>query len=83
MANLATKLAVEGKPLTLHAPLLHLSKAQIIQQGVRLGVDYTITVSCYQADADGRACGRCDSCRLRSEGFTAAGVPDSTRYHGL
>jgi len=83
MANLATKFAVEGKPLTLHAPLLHLSKAQIIQQGVRLGVDYTITVSCYQADADGRACGRCDSCRLRSEGFTAAGVPDSTRYHGV
>ncbi|MBA4381644.1 MAG: 7-cyano-7-deazaguanine synthase QueC [Sideroxydans sp.] len=83
MANLATKFAVEGKPLTLHAPLLHLSKAQIIQQGVRLGVDYTITVSCYQADADGRACGRCDSCRLRSEGFTSAGVPDSTRYHGV
>jgi 7-cyano-7-deazaguanine synthase len=83
MANLATKFAVEGKPLTLHAPLLHLSKAQIIQQGVRLGVEYAITVSCYQADADGRACGRCDSCRLRSEGFAAAGVPDSTRYHGL
>lgn len=83
MANLATKLAVEGKPLTLHAPLLHLSKAQIIQQGVRLGVDYTITVSCYQADVGGRACGRCESCRLRSEGFTSAGVPDSTRYHEL
>lgn len=81
MANLATKFAVEGKPLTLHAPLLHLSKAQIIQQGIRLGVDYAITVSCYQADAEGRACGRCDSCRLRSEGFAAAGVPDSTRYH--
>lgn len=83
MANLATKLAVEGKPLTLHAPLLHLSKAQIIQQGARLGVDYTLTVSCYQADSDGRACGRCDSCRLRSEGFVAAGVPDPTRYHGV
>lgn len=83
MANLATKFAVEGKPLTLHAPLLHLSKAQIIQQGIRLGVDYTMTVSCYQADEYGKACGRCDSCRLRSEGFTAAGVPDSTRYHGL
>lgn len=83
MANLATKFAVEGKPLTLHAPLLHLSKAQIIQQGVRLGVDYTITVSCYQADEDGRACGRCDSCRLRREGFITAGVPDSTRYHGV
>ncbi len=83
MANLATKFAVEGKPLTLHAPLLHLSKAQIIQQGVRLGVDYAITVSCYQADEAGNACGRCDSCRLRREGFIAAGVPDSTRYHGL
>lgn len=83
MANLATKFAVEGKPLTLHAPLLHLSKAQIIQQGVCLGVDYTITVSCYQADADGRACGRCDSCRLRSEGFVTAGVPDPTRYRGV
>jgi 7-cyano-7-deazaguanine synthase len=81
MANLATKFAVEGKPLTLHAPLLHLSKAEIIRQGVRLGVDYKITVSCYQADTDGRACGRCDSCRLRREGFESAGVADSTRYH--
>ncbi len=80
MANLATKAAVEGKPLNLHAPLLHLSKAQIIQQGVSLGVDYALTVSCYQADEDGRACGRCDSCRLRRDGFAAAGVPDSTRY---
>jgi 7-cyano-7-deazaguanine synthase len=80
MANLATQAAVEGKPLTLHAPLLHLTKAEIIQQGVRLGVDYTLTVSCYQADEQGRACGRCDSCRLRREGFQSAGVPDSTRY---
>ncbi|ADE10764.1 7-cyano-7-deazaguanine synthase QueC [Sideroxydans lithotrophicus] len=80
MANLATQAAVEGKPLTLHAPLLHLSKAEIIRQGVRLGVDYGLTVSCYQADDEGRACGRCDSCRLRREGFAAAGVPDSTRY---
>ena len=80
MANLATQAAVEGKPLTLHAPLLHLSKAEIIQQGVRLGVDYALTVSCYQADEQGRACGRCDSCRLRREGFQSAGVPDSTRY---
>jgi 7-cyano-7-deazaguanine synthase len=80
MANLATKAAVEGKPLTLHAPLLHLTKAEIIQQGIRLGVDYALTVSCYQADEDGRACGRCDSCRLRREGFQSAGVPDSTRY---
>ena len=83
MANLATKFAVEGKPLTLHAPLLHLTKAEIIQQGVRLGVDYAITVSCYQADEAGRACGRCDSCRLRREGFVSAGVPDSTRYGGV
>jgi len=80
MANLATQAAVEGKPLTLHAPLLHLTKAEIIRQGVRLGVDYALTVSCYQADEQGRACGRCDSCRLRSEGFQSAGVPDSTRY---
>lgn len=80
MANLATQAAVEGKPLTLHAPLLHLSKAEIIQQGVRLGVDYGMTVSCYQADEQGNACGRCDSCRLRREGFQSAGVPDSTRY---
>ena len=80
MANLATQAAVEGKPLTLHAPLLHLTKAEIIRQGVQLGVDYALTVSCYQADEQGRACGRCDSCRLRSEGFQSAGVPDSTRY---
>src|SRR5512146_804653 len=80
MANLATKAAIEGKPLTLHAPLLHLSKAEIIRAGVRLGEDYGLTVSCYQADEDGRACGRCDSCRLRREGFHSAGVPDSTRY---
>ncbi|OIR11539.1 7-cyano-7-deazaguanine synthase [mine drainage metagenome] len=82
MANLATKAAVEGKPLTLHAPLLHLSKGEIIREGVRLGVDFGITVSCYQADEQGRACGRCDSCRLRREGFQSAGVPDSTRYRG-
>ena len=80
MANLATQAAVEGKPLTLHAPLLHLAKAEIIRQGVQLGVDYALTVSCYQADEQGRACGRCDSCRLRREGFQSAGVPDSTRY---
>ncbi|MFZ2163402.1 MAG: 7-cyano-7-deazaguanine synthase QueC [Sideroxyarcus sp.] len=82
MANLATQAAVEGKPLALHAPLLHLTKAEIIQQGVRLGVDYALTVSCYQADEQGRACGRCDSCRLRREGFQSAGVQDSTRYRG-
>ncbi len=83
MANLATRAAVEGKPLTLHAPLLHLTKAEIIRQGLRLGVDFGLTVSCYQADEEGRACGRCDSCRLRREGFQSAGVPDSTRYRGV
>ena len=80
MANLATRAAVEGRPLALHAPLLHLSKAEIIRAGVRLGVDYALTVSCYQADEQGRACGRCDSCRLRRDGFAAAGVPDPTPY---
>src|SRR5512146_2004479 len=80
MANLATKAAVEGKPLTLHAPLQHLSKAEIIRQGTRLGVDFSLTVSCYQADAEGRACGVCDSCRLRRAGFADAGLADVTRY---
>jgi len=80
MANLATQAAVEGAPLTIHAPLLHLSKAEIIQQGTRLGVDYATTVSCYQANQLGEACGLCDSCRLRRAGFEAAGVIDPTRY---
>lgn len=80
MANLATKAGVEGAKLRIHAPLQHLSKAQIIRRGIELGVDYAQTVSCYQADAEGRACGRCDSCRLRREGFVAAGVLDPTRY---
>ena len=80
MANLATKSAVEGAPLQLFAPLIDLSKAQIIQLGQSLGVDYSLTVSCYQADASGCACGACDSCRLRREGFTAAQVNDPTRY---
>lgn len=80
MANLATKAAVEGHPLTVHAPLLSLSKAEIILQGHALGVDYAQTVSCYQADEFGRACGVCDSCRLRRDGFTVAGVEDSTVY---
>ncbi len=80
LAQLATRRGVEGHPIALEAPLLHWSKAQIIAQGLRLGVDFALTVSCYQADADGRACGRCDSCRLRREGFAAAGVPDPTRY---
>lgn len=80
MANLATKAAVEGRPLHVHAPLIELSKAQIIRTGVDLGVDYGLTVSCYQADEGGRACGVCDSCRLRREGFAAAGVLDPTCY---
>ncbi|EGK70494.1 7-cyano-7-deazaguanine synthase [Methyloversatilis universalis FAM5] len=80
MANLATKAAVEGAKLTVHAPLIDLSKAGIIRAGTQLGVDYALTVSCYQADDDGRACGVCDSCRLRREGFATAGVPDPTRY---
>ena len=80
MANLATKAAVEGRPLRLHTPLIDLSKAQIIGEGMRLGVDFGLTVSCYQADSDGRACGVCDSCRLRKQGFAAAGRDDPTRY---
>ncbi len=80
MANLATKAAVEGNPLKIHTPLISLSKAEIIRQGVKHGVDYGITVSCYQADNDGRACGVCDSCRLRRAGFAAAGISDPTRY---
>jgi 7-cyano-7-deazaguanine synthase len=80
MANLATKAAVEGHPLTLHAPLLYLTKAEIIQQGVFLGVDFSMTVSCYQADDEGRACGVCDSCRLRRAGFDTAEIADVTRY---
>jgi len=80
MANLATKVAVEGQPFHIRTPLIDLTKAQIIQEGIRLGVDYGLTVSCYAADAQGRACGECDSCRLRAEGFRAAGVDDPTRY---
>jgi 7-cyano-7-deazaguanine synthase len=80
MAQLATKAGVEGRPIRIETPLIHLSKAEIIQQGMRLGVDYANTISCYDPDAQGRACGRCDSCRLRAAGFEAAGVPDPTRY---
>ncbi len=80
MANLATKAGVEGHRLTIHAPLIDLSKADIVRRGTALGVDYGLTVSCYQADDDGRACGRCDACRLRRAGFEAAGLPDPTRY---
>jgi 7-cyano-7-deazaguanine synthase len=80
LANVATKAGVEGAGLRIHAPLLHLSKADIVREGMRLGVDFAQTVSCYNADARGRACGHCDACRLRKEGFAAAGVPDPTRY---
>jgi 7-cyano-7-deazaguanine synthase len=80
LANLATKAGVEGHALRLHAPLMRMSKADIAREGARLGVDFSRTVSCYQADAEGRACGRCDACRLRAEGFAAAGLPDPTRY---
>jgi len=80
MANLATKAAVEGKYLTLHAPLLRMSKADIVKLGTELGVDYSLTVSCYQADSDGRACALCDSCQLRRAGFKTAGIIDPTRY---
>jgi len=83
MANLATKAAVEGHPLTLHAPLLDLSKAEIIRQGSLLGVNYAETVSCYQADDAGRACGTCDSCRLRRAGFAAADMDDPTVYRAV
>ncbi|MDR1351162.1 MAG: 7-cyano-7-deazaguanine synthase QueC [Zoogloeaceae bacterium] len=80
MANLATKAGVEGARLSLHTPLMTLPKADIIRLGHSLGVEYRLTVSCYQADEEGRACGLCDSCRLRREGFAAAGFPDPTRY---
>ncbi|HTY48808.1 MAG TPA: 7-cyano-7-deazaguanine synthase QueC [Steroidobacteraceae bacterium] len=80
LATRATRAGVEGRPLRVQAPLITWSKAQIIREGLRLGVDYGLTVSCYQADASGRACGRCDSCRLRRAGFEAAGVADPTSY---
>jgi len=80
LAARATRAGVEGQPCHIHAPLIEWTKAQIIREGVRLGVDYAITVSCYQADEQGRACGRCDSCRIRRAGFEAAGVADPTRY---
>lgn len=80
LANLATKAGVEQGGLRVHAPLIAMSKADIVREGLRLGVDFAETVSCYQADAEGRACGRCDACRLRAEGFARAGVADPTRY---
>jgi len=83
LAARATKAGVEGAPCRIHAPLIRLSKAEIIREGARRGVDFSGTVSCYQADGEGRACGRCDSCRIRREGFVSAGVSDPTRYRPL
>ena len=80
MANLATKTGIEGNKLTIETPLIDLSKQAIIEKGISLGVDYSLTVSCYQADGEGRACGECDSCRFRHEGFMQAGIADPTRY---
>ena len=80
MANLATKAGVEGRKINIHAPLMAMNKGAIIRAGQELGVDYSLTVSCYQVTDDGLACGRCDSCRLRRQGFESAGVPDLTRY---
>jgi 7-cyano-7-deazaguanine synthase len=80
VADVATKQAVEGRPIRIEAPLIDLSKADIIRKGTELGVDYSQTVSCYSADDEGRGCGHCDSCSLRQQGFAAAGIPDPTRY---
>jgi 7-cyano-7-deazaguanine synthase len=80
LANVATKAGVEGAGLRIHAPLMKMSKADIAREGKRLGIDFSATVSCYQADDDGRACGHCDACRLRAQGFREAGLPDPTRY---
>ena len=80
MANLATRRAVEGAPIRIEAPIVKMTKAQIVRRGHELGIDFSLTVSCYSADDEGRACGRCDSCRLRREGFVAAGIADPTRY---
>lgn len=80
LARLATRRAVEGAPVEIRAPLIDMSKGEIIRSGTDLGVDYSLTISCYRADAEGRACGRCDSCRFRKEGFERAGISDPTRY---
>ncbi len=80
LANLATRAGVEGAGLRIHAPLQRMGKADIVREGIRLGVDFGLTVSCYRADTEGRACGRCDACRLRAQGFAEAGVADPTRY---
>ena len=80
LANLATKRALEGSPIAIEAPILRMTKADIVRRGHELGVDFALTISCYNADAEGRACGRCDSCRFRRAGFEKAGLPDPTRY---
>ena len=80
LANLATRRAVEGEPIEVKAPIVRMTKADIVRRGHELGVDFALTVSCYNADAEGRACGQCDSCRFRREGFAGAGLPDPTRY---
>lgn len=80
MANLATKKAVEGGLVKIHTPLINLSKKEIIKRGIKLGVDYSLTISCYQVSSDGLACGKCDSCRLRKAGFENSGIPDPTKY---
>ena len=80
MARLATRSGIEGAPITIPTPIIKLSKADIVREGARLGVDFAMTVSCYQADSQGRACGKCDACRLRREGFMAAGIADATVY---
>lgn len=80
LSAVATRCGIEGRPVRIEAPLIAMTKAAIIREGLRLGVDFALTVSCYQADDAGRACGRCDACRLRREGFAAAGVADPTRY---
>jgi len=80
MANLATKKAVEGDSVKIHTPLINLSKKEIIERGIKLGVDYSLTVSCYQVSSDGLACGKCDSCRLRKAGFENSSIPDPTKY---
>lgn len=80
LANLATKRAIEGSPIAIRAPIVHMGKADIVRRGTALGVDFSLTVSCYNADAAGRACGRCDACRFRREGFAQAGLADPTRY---
>jgi 7-cyano-7-deazaguanine synthase len=80
LANVSTKAAVEGRRFTIHAPLIEMTKAQIIREGVKLGVDYALTASCYDPSSDGRACGHCDSCQLRRKGFAEAAIPDPTKY---